>query len=98
MLQQALRNIGFYESYPMVSRQSNASNINRTIDLLSSFQGCHYTIDGFCFDFLPSQLAHETTRVWLLLYDMYLRKFVKREPDTVPQKDQLFHEAHLLGK
>uniref|UniRef100_A0A182PJE2 HECT domain-containing protein n=1 Tax=Anopheles epiroticus TaxID=199890 RepID=A0A182PJE2_9DIPT len=58
VLQQALKNIGFYESYPM--------------------------------------LAHETTRVWLLLYDMYLRKFVKREPDTVPQKDQLFHEAHLL--
>uniref|UniRef100_A0A182R0J2 SAM-dependent MTase RsmB/NOP-type domain-containing protein n=1 Tax=Anopheles farauti TaxID=69004 RepID=A0A182R0J2_9DIPT len=58
VLQQALKNIGFYENYPM--------------------------------------LAHETTRVWLLLYDMYLRKFVKREPDTVPQKDQLFHEAHLL--
>uniref|UniRef100_A0A182JNV3 Ubiquitin-protein ligase E3A n=1 Tax=Anopheles christyi TaxID=43041 RepID=A0A182JNV3_9DIPT len=58
VLQQALKNIGFYESYPM--------------------------------------LAHETTRVWLLLYDMYLRKFVKREPDTVPQKDQLFHDAHLL--
>ncbi|KFB49986.1 AGAP012365-PA-like protein [Anopheles sinensis] len=58
VLQQALKNIGFYESYPA--------------------------------------LVHETTRVWLLLYDMYLRKFVKREPETVPQKDQLFHEANLL--
>ncbi|XP_053679235.1 uncharacterized protein LOC128730226 [Anopheles nili] len=58
VLQQALRNIGFYESYPT--------------------------------------LTHETTRVWLLLYDMYLRKFIKREPDTASQKDQLFHEAHLL--
>ncbi|XP_035901102.1 uncharacterized protein LOC118507159 isoform X1 [Anopheles stephensi] len=73
VLQQALKNIGFYESYPMVG-------IICWLPLFPSFP----------------QLAHETTRVWLLLYDMYLRKFVKREPDTVPQKDQLFHEAHLL--
>ncbi|XP_052861422.1 uncharacterized protein LOC128268389 [Anopheles cruzii] len=58
VLQQALKNIRFYGSYPA--------------------------------------LAHETTRVWLLLYDMYLRKFVKREPETVPQKDELFREANLL--
>ncbi|XP_065079450.1 uncharacterized protein LOC135702356 [Ochlerotatus camptorhynchus] len=58
VLQQALKNIHFYESYP--------------------------------------QLEHETTRVWLVLYDMYLRKFTKREPELIPLKDMLFTGAHLL--
>ncbi|EAT35325.1 AAEL012498-PA [Aedes aegypti] len=58
VLQQALKNIHFYERYP--------------------------------------QLEHESTRVWLLLYDMYLRKFSKREPEVVRLKNILFKEADLL--
>ncbi|XP_058457188.1 uncharacterized protein LOC131434471 isoform X2 [Malaya genurostris] len=42
------------------------------------------------------QLKHETTRVWLLLYDMYLRKFAKREPELITLKNSLFGEAGLL--
>ncbi|XP_055629811.1 uncharacterized protein LOC129770776 isoform X2 [Toxorhynchites rutilus septentrionalis] len=58
VLQQALKNIRFYENYP--------------------------------------QLEYETTRVWLILYDMYLRKFGKREPEQVILKTMLFDEADLL--
>ncbi|XP_019548610.3 uncharacterized protein LOC109418830 isoform X1 [Aedes albopictus] len=58
VLQQALKNIHFYENYP--------------------------------------QLEHESTRVWLLLYDMYLRKFAKREPEFIPLKNALFEDADLL--
>ncbi|XP_058835489.1 uncharacterized protein LOC131692450 isoform X2 [Topomyia yanbarensis] len=56
VLQQALKNINFYEKHPQ----------------------------------------HETTRVWLLLYDMYLRKFAKREPEMIALKNVLFNEACLL--
>lgn len=84
VLQQALKNVGFYDSYPTVSDREMGASID----------------DGFkvfvCLSLL--QLVDETTRVWLLLYDMYLRKFVKREPETVPEKDELFREANLLGK
>ncbi|XP_038114082.1 uncharacterized protein LOC6032410 isoform X2 [Culex quinquefasciatus] len=58
VLQQALKNIHFYECYP--------------------------------------QLKHETTRVWLILYDMYLRKFAKREPEQVVIKNMIFKDAELL--
>ncbi|XP_053686098.1 uncharacterized protein LOC128735638 [Sabethes cyaneus] len=42
------------------------------------------------------QLKCENTRVWLILYDMYLRKFEKREPELVMLKNTLFDEAGLL--
>ncbi|XP_055532411.1 uncharacterized protein LOC129722740 [Wyeomyia smithii] len=58
VLQQALKNINFFENYP--------------------------------------QLKHDMTRVWLVLYDMYLRKFEKREPETTMLKSKLFKEAGLL--
>ncbi|XP_055592929.1 uncharacterized protein LOC129744438 [Uranotaenia lowii] len=58
VLQQALKNIHFYENHP--------------------------------------QLNGETTRVWLLLYDMYLRKFLKREPEQIILQQVLFQDAELF--
>jgi hypothetical protein len=42
------------------------------------------------------QLKTEATRVWLLLFDLYIRKFEKRKPELVELKDELFKEADIL--
>uniref|UniRef100_A0A336M9L1 CSON014079 protein n=1 Tax=Culicoides sonorensis TaxID=179676 RepID=A0A336M9L1_CULSO len=41
-------------------------------------------------------LQEDLFRVWLMLFDLYLRKFSKRDPVCIPLKNQLFSEANLL--
>lgn len=40
----------------------------------------------------------ETQKVWLLLFDLYLRHFLSRDPEETAKKDALFKEADLLSK
>jgi hypothetical protein len=44
------------------------------------------------------QLKDDLPRVWLLLYDLYLRTFSKRKPELLPLKDKLFKESEMLCK
>lgn len=44
------------------------------------------------------QLKEDLPRVWLLLYDLYLRTFSKRKPELLPLKDKLFKESEMLCK
>jgi hypothetical protein len=44
------------------------------------------------------KLKEDLPRVWLLLYDLYLRTFSKRKPELLPLKDKLFKEAEMLCK
>lgn len=44
------------------------------------------------------QLKIETQKVWLLLFDLYLRHFLSRDPEETVKKDALFKEANLLSK
>lgn len=44
------------------------------------------------------QLKNDLPRVWLLLYDLYLRTFSKRKPELLPLKDKLFKESEMLCK
>jgi hypothetical protein len=42
------------------------------------------------------KLKQDLPRVWLLLYDLYLRTFSKRKPELLPLKDKLFKESEML--
>lgn len=42
------------------------------------------------------QLKDDLPRVWLLLYDLYLRTFSKRKPELLALKDKLFKESEML--
>lgn len=42
------------------------------------------------------QLKNDLPRVWLLLYDLYLRTFSKRKPELLNLKDKLFKESEML--
>lgn len=44
------------------------------------------------------KLKKDLPRVWLLLYDLYLRTFSKRKPELLPLKDKLFKESEMLCK
>ncbi|CRK92535.1 CLUMA_CG006109, isoform A [Clunio marinus] len=43
-------------------------------------------------------LKDDLARVWLLLYDLYLRTFARRKPELLPLKDKLFKESEMLCK
>ena len=53
----------------------------------------HYVIFGQI-----KQLKEDLPRVWLLLYDLYLRTFSKRKPELLALKDKLFKESEMLCK
>lgn len=38
------------------------------------------------------------TRVWLLLFDLNLRHFTRRDPEETKKKDILYEDANLLCK
>lgn len=46
---------------------------------------------------LYPQLKDDTTRVWLLLFDLHMRHFEQRDPEETTRKLGLFKGADLLG-
>lgn len=53
------------------------------------------------FDFLiifTLQLTNDQNRLWLLLLDLYLRHFSKRDPKDREMEQKLYHECYLEGQ
>lgn len=48
--------------------------------------------------FFDSQLVDEQNRVWLLLYDLHMRHFLKRDPKERIREKELYRQSNVEGE
>lgn len=81
-MNQALHDVSFFGHYPDVCFLS--SLFDKSLCIID----CH-----FCF-----QMLDHKSRIWLILFDLHLRHFAKREAQERIKQRYLYEEADLNSK